>query len=590
MLIILMTFSVLAGCGQNGGQTAGEAETFSWWLYGSEDSSYYPTYQENPVVQYMLSKAYGPDKKKLALEFTSPVTGTEQDSFNTMLATGDYTDVMDLTAYTGSIVDLYQEGIILDLTEYVEKYMPNYKALVEANPVIAQAAITLIDGEKKYLQVIGTGDPAEINWCGYAYRRDWIVKYGTNPKDGSAFSGSYQATLPDGSPNKDSWVDNVVFPSGGSDPVYISDWEWMFEIFTRAMAEQNITDGYCLSIPYSGFVSMGDLVCAFGGGAPQWYKNKSDQIVFGGTSDDFQVYLQAMSTWYKNGWMDQAFTERSADIFYRIDDTKVRQGKVGLWLGLHSQLMGRLDNGEGYAKDSIVFSARQPINDIYGSAAQQNVEPYAYYSISRIGQAVAISSKAKDKDLAALCSFIDFLYTEEGGVMKMMGLNKQQYEESKSEFYTKYGLTEGAHYRLPDSEVKDGKIYSYVDKIVADTGTLKQASTAVKLKPGYDFVSLRRESGSDQLMANYKQWVVYTNDGYLDQPFIRQLSPDNMKTQSKTMNNVNEFMSKNVPLFIKGDKDPFNAEDWQSFVKALNKYNPAKVTAMYQELLDNLNK
>ncbi len=588
LLTVLMLFSLLAGCRENGSQSGGKVETFSWWLYGSEDSSYYETYQENPVVQYMLSKPYGPENKNLALEFTSPVSGTEQDSFNLMLATGDLTDIMDLTAYTGSIIDLYQEGVILDLTEYVENYMPNYKAIVEANPEIAQAAITLVDGEKKYLQLIGTGDRAQINWCGYAYRRDWLVKYGTNPNDGSTFSGSFQDALPDGSPDKDSWVDNVVFPSGGGDPIYISDWEWMFEIFTRALDEQNISDGYCLSIPYSGFVSMGDLVCAFGGGGPQWYKNKADEIVFGGTSDAFQVYLQAMNTWYANGWMDKAFTEHSADMFYRIDDTKVRQGKVGLWLGLHSQLMGRLDSGEEFAKDAIVFAARQPINDIYGSAAQQNVEPYTYYSISRIGQSVAVSNTAEDKDLATLFSFFDYLYSEEGGVMKMMGLNKQQVEEIQSEFYVEYGLSEGAYYRLPDSEVNDGRIYAYTDKIVSDTGTLKQASTAVKLKLGYDFVSLRQESGTDQLMANYNQWVIYNNDGYLDQAFIRQLTPDNMKIQAKTLNNVNEFMSKNVPNFIKGSKDPFNDEDWQSFVKALNKYSPAKVSQLYQDLLDQL--
>lgn len=67
------------------------------------------------------------------------------------------------------------------------------------------------------------------------YRRDWIVKYGKHPQTGQAFTGGYT------DPNDvDSWTDDVVFPSGGTDPVYISDWEWMFGSFTEAMAASGL--------------------------------------------------------------------------------------------------------------------------------------------------------------------------------------------------------------------------------------------------------------------------------------------------------------------------------------------------------------
>ena len=72
------------------------------------------------------------------------------------------------------------------------------------------------------------------------YRRDWLVNYGTNPQTGEAFSGEWK----DGE-----WTDNVVFPSGGTDPVYISDWEWMFDIFETALQMQGMTDGYVMQLP-----------------------------------------------------------------------------------------------------------------------------------------------------------------------------------------------------------------------------------------------------------------------------------------------------------------------------------------------------
>ena len=72
------------------------------------------------------------------------------------------------------------------------------------------------------------------------------------------------------------WI--VVFPSGGTDPVYISDWEWMFEIFTEAMADQGITDSYCTSIYYPGYMWSGGLCSCFGEPIPIWYKGSDDVV------------------------------------------------------------------------------------------------------------------------------------------------------------------------------------------------------------------------------------------------------------------------------------------------------------------------
>ena len=74
-----------------------------------------------------------------------------------------------------------------------------------------------------------------------------------------------------------------------------------------------------------------------------------------------------MNTWYQNGWLDSEFNERTSDIFYSIDDTSVRQGKVGMWIGVQSQLGGRMDMGEGYTEGICVFGSAYPINDIYGT-------------------------------------------------------------------------------------------------------------------------------------------------------------------------------------------------------------------------------
>ena len=498
-------------------------------------------------------------------------------------------DVMDATMYNGSIVDLYEQGIVRDLTELIDQYMPNYKAFLAANPLLDQECSYVVDGEKKYLTIRKLADALSYSWGGYCYRRDWIIKYGENPKDGSAFSGSYTGTMADGSVDMESWEDNVIFPSGGSDPVYISDWEWMLDIFATAVEDLGISDGYPMSLYYPGHLETGDLVSAFGGGASGWYKTPEGEVVFGGSDDDFRVYLQGMNTWYENGWIDKAFTENASQMFFQIDDAKVRSGKVGLWYGLSSQLGGKMDDGEDLKAGMVVFGARQPINDVYGTAAQQNVEPYTMYQSGRANNSWFITDKTTDKDLAPLLSMIDYLYTTEGGLLGSLGLSKEQYDETKNEFYTRSGLTEGAYARVPEEEVRGSKIYAWVDGVIksgVDLSSAVKANRFIYL----DVQSLVVTRSHKSMINNLDQWIWYENTGGISGAITNQVTTDEQKTISKARTNIGEFMAKSVPPFIKGEKDPFNDADWEAYVKAISKYAPDKVTAIYQEKLDNLMK
>ncbi|MBN2222467.1 MAG: extracellular solute-binding protein, partial [Vallitaleaceae bacterium] len=194
---------------------------FSFWLGKGEDAQYYPSYEENPILKEYLSKTYvGKDDvaTSIQLSFQTPPIGSEKDNLSTLIATGDYTDIIDVDYYSGTVTDLYNEGIALDLTEYVEKYMPNYLAYLEKNPDLALTATNTIDGEKKYLSIRSYNTYVE-QWQGFEYRRDWLVNYGKHPVSGEAFSGQFTSMKEDGTPDTNSWSDNVVFPSGGSHPV-----------------------------------------------------------------------------------------------------------------------------------------------------------------------------------------------------------------------------------------------------------------------------------------------------------------------------------------------------------------------------------
>ncbi len=584
---LLLAGVCLTGCGDS---TGGNANTsFTWWISQGADASYYENYKDNPSIKYLLSKPWGENDTMLEFDFFVPVAGAQQDNFVTLLNSGEYTDVMEMTYFRGSLVELYESGTILDLTPYVEQYMPNYKAWLERYPDLALTATNTVDGEKKYLQIFSYSEHSAA-WGGYMYRRDWIIKYGENPNTGAAFSGEYTVKNEDGSWNMESWQDDVVFPSGNDEPIYISDWEWMLDIFSKAIDDLGITDGYPMSLYYPGYMETGDLVSAFGGGSGSWYKTPENEIVYGPTSDNFRVYLQAMNQWYQNGWIDTAFPEHASDMIFSIDDAKVRQGKVGLWYGLESQTLNRMAGSDPLIADVVVFGAKPPINDIYGTAAQQNVEPYCMYQTGMEGIGYCVTDKAAEKDLPALFSFIDYLYSLEGMLIKTGGLNEEQMQEAQDSLYLEYGLDKGARYLYEENGVDQYILYP----TVADSAsTFKEAlqltrMPGVNLTAGNYIIDAPVENVPDLSDIQKVKWEYYVNTGWLNPSFIGQLTPEQNAAYASTAAKLTEFLSKNVPNFVKGTQDPNSDTDWTAFVNAVNKYDPDANTKILQDLLTQM--
>ena len=133
ILCIALTFAVITACGngtseidsgdtqapqppdasESGAQVSGNGDTnldehvtFSWWSI-AHPGDYYVTLNDNPVVNYLQYRF------NVTLDFVHPVVGTEADALALMMGTGNYTDVIALAVYGGSIERLYEDGIII---------------------------------------------------------------------------------------------------------------------------------------------------------------------------------------------------------------------------------------------------------------------------------------------------------------------------------------------------------------------------------------------------------------------------------------------------------------------------------------------
>ncbi len=549
-------------------------DTFSYIISVNIDSQFYTDYAESPAYQYWVSKPFEVDgqKRYLNLDFWAAPSGSESDYLNNLIATGEYADVFT-TAYSSmKPIELYEEGIAIDITEYVEKYMPNYMAWVEEHDYYDYVT-NLVDGERRFIQLYDVCDEPGEMWGGYMYRRDWIVKYGKNPKTQEAFTGSWQDD------EKKIWVDDVVFPSGNTDPIYISDWEWMLDIFQTALEEQGIDDGYAFSIPYYGAVLTGDFITGFGGGAMN-YINADGECVFGMAEDHTKAYIECMNTWWNNGWLDPAFDEHTNDMFFSIDQTKLYSGKVGAFYGLTSQLEGRMDTGSGDATDgAVIFGAPQPINDVYGTADDQGKEPTNYYGGSLVATSVVVTNKTEGKNLATFFTALDELYTPDGGMLRNIGLSKEQQAEFQSDFYLEWGLEDGAYEKVENT---DGS-YTYVlnPKRDAEDGLSGACSMmrvlAMTTNGNVDHGYTETEAHSLQ------NWIKYPTTGNIPTLVTAQLDADQTAFASTMTANLTSYVAQELPQFIRGEKTI--EKDWEDFVEGMKIYGTDTYCGYINEIL-----
>lgn len=623
------------GNGDNGGNGDGEASkdaNFSWWITQTDgNGTYYDKYDDNPAVQWLNQQYWDTENgtigeegngRNVKFSFISPVAGSETDNFNVMMSTGEYTDVVDISMSSESSKMWYEEGVALDLTEYVEKWCPNYVKYLDENPDI-KVLVTDTDDEGKthYYQMSCITDGINDPWCGYMYRRDWIVAYATPSSHVWDWESDYvkenghpavtplseakkqdnlegwkenevtSFTSSEGDDPDNDYKDNVIFPSGKDYPYTISDWEWMFEAFEKALKDKgfaNDTDAYCATIYYMGYDPLGELNSSFGAGTGDWIKDEDNNAKFMGDSKELKTYLECVNYWNKEGWLDKSFEQRASDLFYTINLNGVMQGKTGVFFSymlagssIRNTCVDPVDQQKAY-----VMGCPLPINDVYGDEDTKFVTPNCVFQSGRVDSSIIVTEKAKDKDLQALFTFFNWLYSREGAVTRCLGLDKDQLASANLEHnnvYADQGL-DGAYV----IEEEDGKtVYSmtYPGGIGDFAGALVFARMAVGLRlcgnPDADYKVDTHNSKVASEATQY--WAMYENTTSLFNYSSLYTAEEN-DANSPVNTEVWDYVARNLPALIKSD----DLSGWDTYVEGLMALNPEIHTENDQKMLDRL--
>lgn len=312
------------------------------------------------------------------IEFIAPAQGQQQEQFNLMLASREYPDMVmgGVQWYQGGGDKSIEDGVFMDLTDLVDKYAPNYTAVLEANPE-AMKEVKSDTGKMAAVYPIMKED--NLCWYGPVFRKDWLEETGLDV------------------------------------PQTIAEWE---EVLT-AMKE-NHPDAVPLVFDYAGLPSVrfkdngtdtyGVFISAFGIG-PNLYRD-GDTVKFGPANEKFDAYLEVMNRWYEKGLIDKDFPARDRDGISSL----IASGQAGC-------IVASIDYANTlFSSQGIEFvAAPYPVMNEGDTCEYRANDWWA----SPTGNAVSVTTQCENPEIAV--AWLDYAFSKEGEMLYNFGVEGETY-------------------------------------------------------------------------------------------------------------------------------------------------------------------
>lgn len=481
------------------------SEKLSYTIFSQADDDPEFTLDNNAVIQYWK------DMFNIEVKWQLPPQGSEQEQLNLMLGTGDYTDVIDVSFSTENLATLYEDGVIYELSEYIEAYMPNYNAFLNKNEDVKSA---LYDDEGRIYNIAVIKEEP-LQWGGLIYRKDIL----------EIMTGG-----------------NIAFPSGSEEPSTIEDWEYMLPLMKQYFDMAGMNEYACLIIPACGYFATGELMAGFGIGGTD-YVDDSGKVRYGIAEDQFYNYLAKMKEWYEAGYIYSDFASRYQDLFYLPNTALTYGGAAGIWFGFTAQLGGSMSIPDyGLYMDTAPLAA--PADTASGIEKPLGV----YLDSGRVtsnGGWVVSTACSKDKLIRILSAF-DYFYSEEGACTRTMGLSSEQ-GAADVEGYVKNGMEGGT--RKPDSR-------EWTDAMNEDAAR-EVTDYAANRMPGIEVAYPPREcdliDGVDIAAVGDSVWTSNGNQNVF--PLTVTFTPEETSEINKLSTYMKDYADSMIAKFIMGREE-----------------------------------
>ena len=305
---------------------------------------------------------------------------TASEQYNVLLASGDYPDLIKNlgTYYSTGLSGALSDDIIMDLTDDLSAYAPNYDYLIHSND--AETPYYLTDG--KVLQFMGTYD-SFINNQGLVLRKDWLEECGLDVPETydelhdvlKAFKDKYNCS-------------SAIYMNNNCTITTLTEG---YNVATYNVSGSGGAGGSGSSLPY--YVEGGVVKCSF-------------------IEDGYRDYLTMIHDWYEEGLMDSDFVSIEYDPFSSYLSGQITSDQMGVWC----------TSGEGIDNYTVpVVCMASPVQN---KGDKQHMTEMTLAPADDI-TAISVSSACEDPDIAM--AWLDYWFSEDGVAFYNFGLEGTDY-------------------------------------------------------------------------------------------------------------------------------------------------------------------
>ncbi len=457
-----------------------------------------------------------------------------------MMASGNYPDIIQWqhnNDYTGGVSQMYADGIIIELNDVIDKYMPNYKKLLEENPHVAK---TLMDDEGRYLYFTVINplnsdlEKVAVTWWGLMMRQDWL--------------------------------DNV----GMEAPTTIDEW---YEVLTAFKNGDPNGNGEQDEIPFdAGSAGLQLFMPAFGFQSGVYVDPETGKVAYGQYGEKYKAYLETMQKWYAEGLIQNVFKDETGAAADTSDDN-IYADLAGSWKGLSNYWEQRLPQvmEKNPNADFVAVQWPQYVN----GSGEFYADDYGMGYGDRYSAVISVDCK----NVEAAARLIDQMYTEEGTNCTTWGTIEG--DPINPEWTSGHGT-----YTVDENGVKHET--EWANQM---TENFYDGAFANKYRYAMSHVSFPRWGAADYLAATREEryvnsammWAQASNA--LEFPNAITLSTDAQKTVAE-IENMGTYISEMQYKFITGAEPLTN---FDTYMDTLQKMGIEDLIALYQEAYDSFN-
>lgn len=306
---------------------------------------------------------------------------TASEQYNVILASGDYPDLLKNVGsyYSTGLAGALSDDIIMDLTDDLAEYAPNYDYMIHSNS--AQTPYFLTDG--MVLQFMGTYE-SFVNNQGLVVRKDWLEECGLDVPETydelhdvlAAFKDRYDCST-------------AIYMNNDCTITTLTEG---YNVATYNVSGTGGAGGSGAGLPY--FVDGGVVKCSF-------------------LEDGYRDYLKMLNSWYDEGLMDKDFVSIEYDPFSSYLSGQITSDQMGVWC----------TSGEGI--DNYTVPVTCMASPVQNKGDMQHLTEMTLAPADDI-TAVSISSVCAEPEIAM--QWLDYWFSEDGILLYNYGLEGVDYE------------------------------------------------------------------------------------------------------------------------------------------------------------------